>query len=140
MAIKMRVLYWSKKGKIKNIANEIKKEFELSINAVDSIPPAYACDKERMVVLCISIKGEPEDQLRLFCRELTKQRAANVALIIDGNEKGAQSIKDILAQSGTNLIDDVLYVKGGLPFLSNVSDEEKSAVLAWAHKVVDQIQ
>ena len=118
----------------------IKKEFDLSINAVDSIPPAYACDKERMVVLCISIKGEPEDQLRLFCRELTKQRAANVALIIDGNEKGAQAIKDILAQSGTNLIDDVLYVKGGLPFLSNVSDEEKSAVLAWAHKVVEQIQ
>jgi len=140
MAIKMRVLYWSKKAKIKNIANEIKKEFDLSINAVDAIPPAYACDKERMVVLCISIKGEPEDQLRLFCRELTKQRAANVALMIDGNEKGAQYIKDILSQSGTNLIDDVLYVKGGLPFLSNVSDEEKATVLAWAHKVVDQIQ
>ncbi len=140
MAIKMRVLYWSNKAKIKTIADAIKKEFDLTFNSVDVIPPAFSCDKERMVILCISIKEQPEDQLRLFCKELTKQRAQNVALIIDGNEKGAKYIKDILVQAGTNFIDEILYVKGGLPFLSKLDDAERAEVLAWAHRVVDKIQ
>ncbi len=136
----MRVLYWSNKAKIKTIANAIKNEFELSLNSVDVIPPAYSCDKERIVILCISINDQPEDQLRLFCHELTKQRAQNVALIIDGNEKGAKYIKDILSQTGTNLINDVLFVKGGLPFLSKLGDSEKAEVLSWAHRIVEKLQ
>ncbi len=139
MAIKMRVLYWTNKAKLKALANELKQEFELAHNAVDAIPPAYSCDKERMVVLCISIKDEPDDKLRLFCRELTKQRAQNVALIIDGTEKGANNIKNILKEAGTNLIDDVLYFKGGLPFLSKITDDEKKAAFEWAHRVVDRL-
>ncbi|NLW73776.1 MAG: hypothetical protein GX057_02615 [Clostridiales bacterium] len=140
MAIKMRVLYWSNKAKMRTIANLIKNEFELTMNAVDVIPPAYSCDKERIVILCISIKEEPEDQLRLFCNGLNKQRAQNVALIIDGNEKGAKYIKDMVRQAGTNLIDDVLFVKGGLPFLSKLSDEEKKTIIEWAHRIVDNLQ
>lgn len=140
MAIKMRVLYWSNKAKVKTIANEIKRKLDLSLNSVDSIPPAYSCDKERIVVLIISIKDQPDDQLRLFCRELTKQRAQNVAIMIDGNEKGAKYIQDILRQTGTNLIDDVLFIKGGLPFLSKVSDEEKAEVFAWVDKIVANLQ
>lgn len=139
MAIKMRVLHWTNKAKLKTLANDIKAEFELAHNAVDAIPPAYSCDKERLVVLCITIKDEPDDKLRLFCRELTKQRAQNVALIIDGTEKGAEYIKNILKEAGTNLIDDVLYFKGGLPFLSKISDDEKKAAFEWAHRVVDQL-
>jgi|LSQX01.1.fsa_nt_gb hypothetical protein len=140
MAIKMRVLYWFNKAKMRTIANLIKNEFELTMNAVDVIPPAYSCDKERIVILCISIKEEPEDQLRLFCNGLNKQRAQNVALIIDGNEKGAKYIKDMVRQAGTNLIDDVLFVKGGLPFLSKLSDEEKKTIIEWAHRIVDNLQ
>ncbi len=140
MAIKMRVLYWSNKAKIKTLANAIKDEFNLAINAIDRIPPAYSCDKERIVILCISIKDYPEDQLRLFCRELTAQRAQNVALIIDGPEKAAQNIKNVLLETGTHLIDEVLYVKGGLPFLSKLSDDEKNTALAWVHNVVDQLK
>ena len=95
--------------------------------------------KKQESVLCITIKDVPDDKLRLFCRELTKQRAQNVALIIDGTEKGAQNIKSILAEAGTNLINDVLYFKGGLPFLSKISDDEKKAAFDWAHRVVDQL-
>lgn len=135
----MRVLYWTNKAKVKALANELKIEFDLALNSVDAIPPAYSCDKERLVVLCISIKDEPDDKLRLFCRELTKARAQNVALIIDGNEKGANFIKNILAEAGTNLISEVCYFKGGLPFLSKITDDEKKQVFDWAHRVVDQL-
>ena len=54
MAIKMRVLHATNKKKIINIANFIKRKYELSLNAVDCVPPAYSCDKERIVVLAVS--------------------------------------------------------------------------------------
>jgi len=139
MAIKMRVLYASNKGKIAAMASMLHAEFQLPINAVDKIPPAYSCDKERLVVLMLSLKGEPEDQLRLFCRELTKARAQNVALVIDGTPASAEIMKKILTEAGTNIIDEVLYVKGGLPFLKGVKPEEKTALFDWAHRVVEQI-
>ncbi|MBQ9778059.1 MAG: hypothetical protein IJW22_03945 [Clostridia bacterium] len=89
MAIKMRVLYASSQKKIAAMAQMIKAEYDLAINAVDAIPPAYSCDKERLVILMLSLKGDPDDQLRLFCQELTAARAANVALVIEGKEAAA---------------------------------------------------
>ena len=89
----------------------------------------------------LSLKGEPNDTVRRFCGELNKGRAQNVALVIDGNEAAANSMKTILAQAGTNVIDEVLYVKTGfLPFLSSVKEEEKTALLEWTHRIVDSLQ
>lgn len=141
MAIKMRVLYASNKSKIAAMADIVKKEYDLAINAVDKIPPAYSCNNERLVVLMLSLKGEPEDQLRLFCRELTKARAQNVALVIDGNEAAANRMKAILGEAGTNVADEVYYVKCGfLSFLDKVKPEEKESLLAFTHRIVDNLQ
>ena len=144
MALKMRFLYYSSKGKMKSIADEVKVEFDLSqnANAIDIIPPAYSCENERLVILAISGKGEPDDILRRFCFELNKKKAQNVALLIDGDEKMGGKIADALKQTGTNFIDNVKYIKiGGLPFLGGkLSDDEKADVLKWVHDVVDSIQ
>lgn len=138
MAIKMRFLYYSpSKKKFAAIGEFIKAKFQLPINAVDVIPPAYSCDKERLVILGISVKDEPADQLRLFCKELTKARAQNVALIIEGNDKGADAIVNILKEAGTNVIPEILRIKGGfLPFLSSFKDDEKDQIGAWLDSVV----
>ncbi len=140
MAIKMRVLCATGKKKLKNIANEIKVQKELAFNAVDDIPPAYPCDKERIVVLAVTASGKISDSLRLFCRELNKTRAQNVALLLDGDEKAANLIKDTLTEAGTNVIDEVLYVKGGLPFLGSVKPAEKEAVMAWIDRVIANLK
>ena len=142
MSIKMRVLYSSNKGKMETLARTIADKFDLAINAVDVIPPAYSCDKERLVIMGISVGNEPTDQLRLFCRELTKARAQNVALYVDGKESGIKIIKDALKEAGTNVIDDVFTVTGGLPFkvAKKASDEEKAAIIAWAETIVASIQ
>ena len=142
MAIKMRVLYSSTKKKIATMANMIKAEFDLPVNAVDKIEqPAYACDKERLVVLMFSLKGEPSDVVRRFCGELNKSRANNVAIIMNGPEAAATRMKEILAAAGTNVIDEVFYVKtAALSFLDKITDEEKADLLAWTHRVVDSIQ
>ena len=141
MAIKMRVLHATGKKKMINIANFIKQKYELSQNSVDCVPPAYSCDKERIVVLAIAGKNDVEDALRRFCIELTKERTANVALMVDGTETYANNVKEILKSAGTNVIDDVLYIKCGLPFLANVKPEEQAAVIDWLdNKVINNLK
>ncbi len=144
MALKMRFLYYSSKSKIKAVAEAVKAEFELSqnANAIDIIPPAYSCENERLVILAVSGKGEPDDILRRFCSELNKKKAQNVALLVDGDEKLATRLVDALKQTGTNFIDNIKYVKfGGLPFLGGkLKDEEKTDVINWVHDIVDNIQ
>lgn len=142
MAIKMRVLYASSKKKIVSMAQMIKAEFDLPVNAVDKVEqPAYPCDKERIVILMFSLKGEPSDVVRRFCGELNKSRANNVALVVDGNEAAAKRMKEILSAAGTNVADEVFYVKTGfLSFMDSVKPEEKEALLAWTHRIVDGLQ
>jgi hypothetical protein len=137
----MRVLYATGKKKMINIANFIKRKYELDLNAVDCVPPAYSCDKERIVVLAVAGKNDVEDSLRRFCIELTKVRAANVALMVDGTETYANNVKEILKTAGTNVIEDVLYIKCGLPFLANVKPEEEAAVVDWLdNKVINNLK
>ena len=141
MAIKMRVLYTPTKKKLADMANMIKAEYNLEINAVDKILPAYSCNNERIVILMLSLKGEPDDQLRRFCGEMTKARANNTALIINGNEDAANRMKEILAAAGTKVVDEVFYVKTSfLSFLDKITPEEKESLLAWTHRVVDGLQ
>lgn len=140
----MRFLYFSKKAKMKALAEAIKTEFELSqnYNAIDVIPPAYSCENERLVILAISGGNDLDDMVRRFCRELDKKKAQNVALLIDGGSKLVDNTLAVLKETGTNVIDNVKVVKfGGLPFLGGkLSDDEKSDLLGWARAVVDSIK
>jgi len=143
MALKMRFLYYSNKSKMKTIAESVKNEFDLAAaNAIDVIPPAYSCENERLVILAVSGKGEPNDILRRFCLELNKKKAQNVALLVDGDEKLGAKLTEAVKQTGTNFIDDVKYIKiGGLPFFGGkLTDEEKADILAWVHNIVNNIQ
>ena len=146
MALKMRFLYYSGKGKaMKALADAVKKEFDLSQNnnATDIIPPAYSCEKERLVVLAISGKGEPDDTLRRFCSQLDKTKAQNVAVLIDGDEKMANRIIEALnsAASKTNIVGDVKFIKiGGVSFLGgSITEDQIKDVLAWIHTTVDAL-
>lgn len=134
--MKMRVLYSTGKKKLINIAEMITNNYATEkVNCMDTIPPAYSCDKERLVVILASVGKDAPNQLVLFCKELTKARCANVAFIIDGPAEGAKVLIDSAKSAGTNVIEDVLYIKGGLPFLGGVKDEEKAAVTAWMDKL-----
>ena len=144
MALKMRFLYYSGKGKaMKALADAVKKEFDLfqNNNSTDIIPPAYSCEKERLVVLAISGKGEPDDTLRRFCSQLDKTKAQNVAVLVDGDEKMATKIIEVLKTTGTNVIDDVKYIKiGGLSVLGgSITEDQIKDVLDWIHTAVDAI-
>jgi hypothetical protein len=69
--------------------------------------------------------------------EMTKERSANVAFLIDGPEGSAKEYIDAAKAAGTNVIDNVLYVKcGKIPFLGKVTDEEKAAAVKWAEDII----
>ena len=138
MAIKMRVLCYPEKKKLLAIANMIKAEYQLNVNSVDRIPPAYSCDKERLVILATQIKGTLPDDYRLFVRELTKARAANVAIIAAGDDASIERTKELVKEAGANVIEDVKRIKIGL-FDSKVSDEEKADILDWVKKTVESL-
>ena len=142
MSIKMRVLYDSGKSKIRNIANEIKAKYDLGVNAVDTIPPAYSCDKERIVILMISAKGDVKDSIRLFCQELTKARAQNIALIIDGDKAAANRIREIIGESaGNRVYEEILYIKGGFPiFGTAIKPEERTQIFEWVDRVLANLK
>lgn len=139
MAIKMRVLCTPGKKKLVSITQMIKQEFELSINAADVIPPAYSCDKERLVVLVLTCKGSLKDDVRLFISELKPIRAVNVALMIDGNPDGDAYVRSLLTQAGTNICAETLYINGGNLFNSKITDQEKTDIIAWVNRCIESI-
>ena len=144
MALKMRFLYYSSKSKIKAMAELVKNEFELSQNhnAIDIIPPAYPCENERLVILAVSGKGEPDDVLRRFCSELKKNKAQNIALVVDGDERMANRLLEVLKETGTNIIEDVLYISAPFKLFggSKVTDDEKKQLLDWTHNIVNNLK
>ena len=135
MAIKMRVLCYPEKKKLLAIGNMIKAEYELNVNSVDRIPPAYSCDKERLVILATNIKGSLPDDYRLFVRELTKARAYNVAIIAAGDDACVEKTKELIKEAGANVIEDVKKIKMGL-FDNKVTDVEKAEILEWVKNTV----
>lgn len=141
MAIKMRILY-AASGKMATMAAKLHAEYQLGPNAVDNIPPAYSCDKERIVILGLSVKDEPDDSIKRFLGELNPSRAQNVALMmINSTEAGANFVKKILKDAGTNVHDEVFFVKGSfLPFLKSVKPEEEKELIEWSHRVVESLK
>jgi hypothetical protein len=135
MAIKMRVLCYPEKKKLLAIGNMIKAEYDLNVNSVDRIPPAYSCDKERLVILATNLKGSLPDDYRLFVRELTKARAYNVAIIAAGDDACVERTKELIKEAGANVIEDVKKIKMGL-FDNKVTDVEKAEILEWVKNTV----
>lgn len=139
--VKVRVMYSTTKAKVKDYAKAV----AACLKCIDNdVPPAFPCDKERVVFIGMSIKDAPNDQLRLFCRELTKQRAYNVALFVDGpkkeENKGLQTIIDVLKEAGTNVLeDDIYYVDGGSFFNKKVKLEERTEICRWAEALVAKV-
>ena len=119
--MKMRVLTATNKGKLLSIANSLAKKNDCRI---DTIPPAYSCEREKLVIMVISATASMPNAFDLFCKSLNKQNAYKVV--------------DMINNAGGNVMDDILYVDGGLPFkfLKKVSDEDMAKVNEWSDRIV----
>ena len=138
MAIKMRVLYNSNKKGMAQFATVIKNKYELPTNSTSGkFPPEYPCDKERIVILGLSAKGELSDEVRRFCSDLNKTRAANVALLIDGDQATADSVAELIKNAGTNLVGvKVISFGGFLMFGGTLTPELETELVSWVDEMV----
>ncbi len=137
--IKMRVVCASSKAKIRTYATALGEAFKCLVN---DVPPAYPCDKERLVIIVMSLRGDPSDKLRLFCSELTPARAFNVALVVDNEEqtRGLKIVKDTLRDAGTNVVDDVYFLKSpGFLSGAKITLEERTAIVRWAENMISKL-
>lgn len=139
--MKMRVLTSTKSGKLIALADQVAKKAG-STYEVDSIPPDYSLDRERLLVIVATVGPSLSDAFRRFCSDLTKERSANVALIADGLPENVSKLTEIIKDAGSNFIDDVLTIKGGLPFkfAKKVTPEEVKAVDEWTDRVLASLK
>ena len=131
--MRMRVLTQTNKGKLLAIADDVTKMIQAD-KATDTIMPAYPCDGERLIIIVATAKPKMPESFERFMRSLKKSVTANVAFIIDGTPELAAPIVEMAKTNNSNVLEnDILYIKGGLPFkfLKSVTDEEKKAVADW---------
>ena len=129
--MKMRVICYSKKKKMEGYCEAI-------ANAQgckwDKLPLAYPCDKERLTIFVASL---PNDDLSRMVPEMTKERSANVAFLVDGPEGSANELIETAKKAGTNVIDKVMYVKcGAISFLDKIKEDDKAKAKAWAEEII----
>ena len=134
--MKMRVMYSSKNRKVITFAEAISQANGCLAN---DIPPAYPADKERLVILVLTLKDKPSDIVRRFCMELNPTRTQNVALVIDGpkDSKGEAILRETLRNAGTNVIDDTYYLPKCGIFSSKLTLQERQAIVDWSRKIQD---
>ena len=134
--MRTRVLTATSKGKLLAIADEVTKLIDAD-KPTDVIMPAYPCDGERLIVIVATAKPNMSDSFCRFARSLKRSVTANVAFIIDGTPENAAKIVEMAKTNNSNVIEDILYLNGGLPFkfLRKYSADEMETVKAWVNKV-----
>ena len=129
MAIKMRVVYYSKN--LKGLAEQISDNADCK---ADTVPPAYNIEKQKLLIICTKAFKTIPDDLSRFLGGLDKTRAANVAFVIDGKEGTAGNLVDRTRNAGTNIIANTLYIKTNLFGQASAAEVEK--VKAWKESLV----
>ena len=136
--MKMRVIYFSSKKKILDLADHLSKNSD--DYKPDKIPPDYSLDKEKLLVLGMSQLSKLPDEVRRFVTNLRPGVVKIVALYTDRPEKEASEFIAKLRENDTNVIDDVLYVKSEfLPF-KKASDEEKKQADEWFERILPRLK
>ena len=140
--MRMRVLTHTNKGKLFTIADQVTKLIDAD-KPRDTIMPAYPCDGERLIVVVATAKSSMPNDFGRFMRSIKKTTSANIAFIIDGTPENAAKIVEMAKTNDSNVFeDDILYVKGGLPFkfMRGVSSEEMETVKTWVQGILAKLK
>ena len=140
--MKMRVLTTGKSKKVQQLADAVRLAFASEYRVDTIYQPAYACEKERLVVIAGPIKSHMPEIFSRTLRSYNKSITSNVAFMVAGTpEKSAAALekyKAIIAEAGSHVIDDVFYFN--VPFLGGkMSPEEKAAAEEWVKTITAQM-
>ncbi|MFR5072085.1 MAG: hypothetical protein ACLTDS_08110 [Bianqueaceae bacterium] len=76
--MKLQVLFFNKYGHAQVIADKLSSLFRCKC---DQIPPAYQCNKEKLVFIAYEKHGALDKKFLEFLKEMDTNKTANVALI-----------------------------------------------------------
>lgn len=110
--MKTKVLYHSKSGNTKKIADAIAK---VTGQASEAIPPAYPLENVEVLFLGAPIRaGKVDTKVEEFIRTLNSSRVKNIVLFSTaGSPQGAvPAMKKLLEGKGINILEESFVTKG----------------------------
>jgi len=114
--MKTMVMYYSRGGNTKVIADAITKE--LGILQSEQVPPSYPLENVSLLFLGTGeYGGKPDPKMIEFIRTLNNNRVKNVAVYGTSgsgtvNGKAVTAVKALLKEKGINVIDETFCCKG----------------------------
>jgi len=136
--MKMQVLYFSKNGKgnAEAVATAVGRTFKCKC---DQIPPAYPCQNEKLVIIVFDNYGKKAKQLIDFCKDLSTERASNVAVIPLSND-GSNDIGELADIFKANNVTVAgiqgVEIKKGLFGAGKLTDDKVKIATDFATKMV----
>ena len=136
--MKMQVLYFSKNGKgnAEAVATAVGRTFKCKC---DQIPPAYPCQNEKLVIIVFDNYGKKAKQLIDFCKDLSTERASNVAVIPLSND-GSNDIGELADIFKANNVTVAgiqgIEIKKGLFGAGKLTDDKVKIATDFATKMV----
>lgn len=139
--MKMQVLYFSKNGKgnAEAVATAVGRTFKCKC---DQIPPAYPCQNEKLVIIVFDNYGKKAKQLIDFCKDLSTERASNVAVIPLSND-GSNDIDELADIFKANNVTVAgiqgVEIKKGLFGAGKLTDDKVKIATDFATKMVTSL-
>ncbi len=143
--MKTWVLYYSRGGNTKKIAEAIAEELEDVLKS-EQIPPAYPPENVALLFLGTGeYAGKPDPKMVEFIRTLNTDRVKNAAVFgtsAGGAGKAVEAVKALLKEKGINVVDESFSCKGKF-LLSNrkkPDDSDIKSAKEFAKKVYGSIK
>ncbi len=142
--MKTWVLYYSKSGNTKKIADAIAEE--LGVLKSEQIPPAYPPENVQLLFLGTGVyAGKPDPKMIEFVRTLNTNRVKNAVVFgtNGGQDTAIEAVKALLKEKDINVIDETFSCKGKFFLFFNRkrpdSNDIKSAK-EFARRVYDSLK
>lgn len=145
ISMKTWVLYYSKGGNTKKVAEAIAEELE--VLKTEQVPPAYPPENVQLLFLGTGVyAGKPDPKMVEFIRTLNSNRVKNAVVFgtTGGNDNSAiDKVKALLKEKGINVIDETFTCKGKYFIFFNrkkPDGEDLKAAKAFARKIYDSLK
>lgn len=139
MKFKMRMLHFTKGSGAGDVAQAIARSQEATC---DQIPPAYNCENEKLVFVCVDAGKKLDEKVTKFMSYLNPSRVKNIAFVVIGSNTSAclNELKEIATTRDVNVVSELsINVKNGLFKKGTVNDADIQNAVKWASEIVDSL-
>lgn len=130
--MKLQVFLYSKYGYAQRIADELSTMFRCKC---DMIPPAYQCNKEKLIFIVYEKYGKMDKKLVNYMQEMNSNKAQNIAFIEISNtgKEGLDDLSNMVKANKVNVCGThSITVKKGLFSKGQLTDADIAGAKAFA--------